>query len=392
MLTEIAIKAAKPRHKPYKSSDGRGLYLLVEPNGGRGWRFRYRFEGREKMLSLGTYPDVPLRLARERSEDLRRLVASGVDPSAGRKAEKKASTHTLIGIAEEFFKQQAKRLDPGTVQRDRDRLEDFVIPFLGKRPISRITAPELLTCLQRIEARGRLETARRTRSIFGRVARYAIATGRAERDVSADLRGAIANPVETHYASITDPAKVGALLRAIDGFQGQISTTAALKLAPLVFVRPGELRAARWFEFDLEGREPTWRIPAARMKMGTEHVVPLARQAVAILKDLRAQSGNRELLFPSLRAASRPISNNTLNAALRRLGYTTDEQTPHGFRSTASTLLNEQGYHPDLIELQLAHQERNAVRAAYNKAQRLTERRQMMQAWADYLERLKAAQ
>lgn len=391
MLTEIAIKSAKPRVKPYKLSDGRGLFLLVDPKGGRGWRVRYRFDGREKMLSLGIYPDVPLKLARDRCEDLRRLVASRIDPSAGRRADKEARAHTLRDIADEFFQLQAKRLDPGTVQRDRDRLENFVFPFLGNHPISRITAPDLLACLRRIEARGRLETARRTRSIFGRVARYAVATGLAERDISADLRGALANPVETHYASITDPAKVGALLRAIDGFQGQLATAAALKLAPLVFVRPGELRAARWSEFDLDNHEPTWRIPAARMKMGTEHVVPLARQAVAILKDLRSMSGNRELLFPSIRTASRPISNNTLNAALRRLGYATDEQTPHGFRSTASTLLNEQGFHPDLIELQLAHQERNAVRAAYNKAQRLTERRQMMQAWADYLDRLKAS-
>jgi len=321
MLTEIAIKSAKPRVKPYKLSDGRGLFLLVDPKGARGWRARYRFDGREKMLSLGIYPDVPLKVARDRCEDLRRLVASGTDPSAGRRADKEARAHTLRDIADEFFKQQAKRLDPGTVRRDRDRLEYFVFPYLGNRPISRITAPDLLACLRRIEARGRLETARRTRSLFGRVARYAIATGLAERDISADLRGALANPVETHYASITDPAKVGALLRAIDGFQGQLATAAALKLAPLVFVRPGELRAARWSEFDLDNHEPTWRIPAARMKMGTEHVVPLARQAVAILKDLRSMSGDRELLFPSLSTASRPISNNTLNAALRRLGY-----------------------------------------------------------------------
>lgn len=226
------------------------------------------------------------------------------------------------------------------MQRDRDRLENFVFPFLGNRPISRITAPALLACLRRIEARGRLDTARRTRSIFGRVARYTVATGLAERDISADLRGAIAIPVETHYASITDPAKVGALLRAIDGFQGQLATTAALKLAPLVFAYPSELRAARWSEFDLDNHEPTWRIPAARMKMGTEHVVPLAHQAVAILKDLHSMSGNRDFLFPSIRPASRPISNGTLNVALRRPGNATVQQTPHGFRSTDPTLLN----------------------------------------------------
>jgi integrase len=254
-----------------------------------------------------------------------------------------------------------------------------------------ITASELLARLRRIEAESKYETAHRVKGIFSRIARFAIATGTGglNRDVAQDLRDILTPTATENHAAITDPAKVGALLRAIDGFEGQPTTVAALKLAPLLFVRPGELRAARWTEFDLESKDPTWRIPAERMKMKTEHIVPLSRQAVAILKDLGTLTGDAELLFPSLASRSRPISDGTLNAALRRLGYSGEEMTPHGFRSTASTLLNEQGWHPDLIELQLAHQERNKIRAAYNKAQRLAERRQMMQAWADYLDTLR---
>ncbi len=282
----------------------------------------------------------------------------------------------------------AVRQAGGDHARESAWLLGFLLRDLGTKPIATITAAQLLAVLRKIEAAGNHETAHRAKQRFGEVARYAIATGRAERDVSADLRGALAPVVTTSHASITDPARVGELLRAIDGYVGQPATAAALKLAPLVFVRPGELRAADWSEFDLDSAE--WRIPAARMKVKEQHLVPLADQAVAIIAELHAITGPKGLLFPSLRSPLRPISNNTLNAALRRLGYSGEEMVAHGFRSMASTLLNEQGFPPDIIELQLAHVERNKVRAAYNRAQRLAERRKMMQAWADYLDGLRA--
>ena len=389
-LSDKTIQAARPTQKPYKLSDGRGLHLLVDPRGGRYWRLRYRHNGIEKMLSLGTYPDVPLKRARDLRDEARRLIAAGTDPSAKRKTERHAQADTFRAIAEEWLGMQ-KHVTAGTVQRDRDRLTKYIYPTLGSSPISTITAPEMLVPLKRIEARGRHETAHRTKSVCSRVFRYAISTGRAERDVTADLRGALAPSVATSFPSITEPGRIGALLRAIDGYVGQPATHAALRLAPLVFVRPGELRGARWSEFDLDGKEPTWRIPGERMKMGEEHLVPLSNQAVAILRELQSLTGSDELLFPSLRTKIRPISSNTVNAALRRLGYAKEEMTGHGFRSMASTLLNEQGFAPDVIELQLAHAERNRVRAAYNRAQRLAERRKMMQAWADYLDGLKAS-
>jgi len=392
MLTETKIRAAKPRQKPYKLSDGKGLHLAVDPSGGRWWRLRYRFEGREKMLSLGTYPEVGLALARERRDDARKLVAQGTDPSAARKAEKAATADTLDALAGEFFRKEEAHLSSVTVAAARERYAKWLKPSLGKRPIAGITAPELLAALRRIEHLGKNETAHRVKTIFSRIARHAIAEGRGalEQDVSQHLRGALVPRQTENHAAITDPAKVGALLRAIDAYQGQPSALYALRLAPLVFVRPGELRGARWAEFELEGKEPTWRIPGARMKMGAEHLVPLSTQAATILRELQGVTGAGELVFPGLRSRSRPISNNTLMAALRRMGYSGEEQTAHGFRSIASTLLNEQGFPPDVIELQLAHTERNKVRAAYNKAQRLPERRKMMQAWADYLDGLKA--
>ena len=371
-----------------KLFDGEGLYLLVDPPRKPGWRLKYRIGGREKLLSLGVYPTVPLKRAREKRFDARRLISDGTDPSVVRQAERNAQNDTFKVIAEEWLGIQ-KHVTVGTVQRDRDRLTKYVYPSLGNTAITSITAPTLLSALKRIEARGKHETAHRTKSVCSRVFRYAIATGRAERDVSADLRGALAAPVTKNHASIKDPAAIGRLLTDIDTYTGQPSTEAALKLAPYVFVRPGELRMAAWDEFDLDGAE--WRIPGHRMKMREQHIVPLSRQAVAILRDLYGITGPDGLVFPSLRSATRPMSNATINAALRRLGYTKDQMTGHGFRSIASTLLNEQGYHPDLIELQLAHAERNAVRAAYNKAQRLNERRKMMQAWADYLDTLKAS-
>lgn len=386
-LTEARIRAAKPKEKPYKLSDGRGLHLMVTPPGGRLWRMRYRHAGHESMIGLGAYPDVTLKSARERCDEARKLLASGGDPAAVRRAARLGRANTFEGIAREWLAKQ--RFAPTTLEKAEWTFRDLLFPFLGSRPITELTASEILQVVRRLEARGKHETAHRTKQRVSQVLRYAIATGRADRDPTADLRGALAPIVVTSRAALTDPARVGELMRAIDGYIGHPVTHAALRLAPLVFVRPGELRAAEWSEFDLDAKEPTWRIPGQRMKMGEPHLVPLSTQAVAVLRELGPLTGSGRYVFPSLRTPSRPISENTLGAALRRLGYSTEEMTAHGFRAMASTLLNEQGFPPDVIELQLAHAERNKVRAAYNRAQRVTERRNMMQAWANYLDGLK---
>jgi integrase len=388
MLNDTRVRAAKSREKAFKLSDERGLFLLVTPAGGRLWRFKYRVRGREKLISLGSYADVTLKRAREKRDAARKLLADGIDPSVQRQAERAALAQSFEGVAKEWLELQTKSLAPETISILTARLDSGLYPYIGSRPISAITAQELLGALRRIEARGRHETAHRVRALAGRVFRYAVATGRAQHDIAADLIGALAPVKSKNFASVTDPARVGELMRAIHGYSGHPVTALALKLAPLVFVRPGELRAAEWPEFDLENAE--WRIPGERMKMGEPHLVPLSRQALAILRELQPLARGGRYLFPSLRTRDRPMSDNTINAALRRMGYTSEEQTGHGFRSMASTLLNEQGFPPDVIELQLAHTERNKVRAAYNKAQRLPERRKMMQAWADYLDGLRA--
>lgn len=388
LLSDTRIRAAKPRERPYKLFDERGLYLLVTPSGNRLWRLRYRMGALEKLLALGAYPDVRLKRAREKRDEARKLVADGIDPNAKRKAERSAQAESFEAVANEWLELHKKSLAPETISILGTRLSSFLYPYVGSRPVAGITAQELLGVLRRIEARGRHETAHRVRALAGRVLRYAVATGRAPHDVAADLQDALAPVKSKNFASVTEPRRVGELMRAIHGYTGHPVTALALKLAPLVFVRPGELRAAEWSEFDLENAE--WRIPADRMKMGEPHIVPLSRQALAILGELQPLARGGRYVFPSLRTRDRPMSNNTINAALRRLGYTSEEQTGHGFRSMASTLLNEQGFPGDVIELQLAHAERNKVRAAYNKAQRLPERRKMMQAWADYLDGLRA--
>jgi integrase len=387
MLSDTKVRAAKPSEKAYKLYDGRGLFLFVTPTGGRLWRLKYRMRGREKLISLGAYPDVGLKRAREKRDEARKLIADGIDPSAVRQERRTALLETFEGVAQEWLELQTKSLAPETISILGARLKSALYPYLGSKPVADITAQELLGALRRIEARGRHETAHRVRALAGRVLRYAVATGRAQHDVAADLKEALAPVKSKNFASVTDPKRVGELMRAIHGYSGQPVTALALKLAPLVFVRPGELRAAEWSEFDLENAE--WRIPGARMKMGEPHIVPLACQALAILRELQPLARGGRYLFPSLRTRDRPMSDNTVNAALRRLGYASEEQTGHGFRSMASTLLNEQGFPPDVIELQLAHTERNKVRAAYNKAQRLPERRKMMQAWANYLDALR---
>ena len=388
-LTDTEVRKARILDKPYKLSDERGLYLLVNPSGSRLWRFKYRIGGVEKLLSLGNYPDTSLQKARAKRDAARTLLADGGDPGAKRKAEKSAQSDTFEAVAEEWLQTKRATLTDSTWQRDRDQLVKIVGPHLGKKPITAIEAPDLLAVLRKLEKRGVNDTAHRVRAVCGRVFRYAIATGRARRDISADLKGALAPKGTVSYAAITDPRGVGELLRAIDGFGGQRTTHAALRLAPYVFVRPGELRGAEWSEISFELAE--WRIPAARMKMKEQHIVPLARQVIELLRELQIHTGGGRFVFPALGRRMRPMSENTISVALRRIGYSNEQMTAHGFRSLASTLLNEQGWNPDLIELQLAHKERNKVRAAYNRAQRLAERRQMMQAWADYLDNLRAS-
>jgi integrase len=389
MLTDTVIKAAKPQEKPYKLSDRDGLVLLVNPNGSRWWRLRFHFEGKEKMFSLGTYPEVPLKRAREKRDEARRLLADGINPSAKRSAEKAAVTDTFEAVGREWFAQQTPNWAPSHSIKILARLEQDLFPWLGSRPVGAIKAAELLGTLRRIEKRGALDTAHRAHQNSGQIFRYAVATGRAERDPSGDLRGALAPAKPSHYPTITDPEKIGVLLRAIDGYSGSQIVRLALKLAPLVFVRPGELRAAEWTEFDFKKQE--WRIRAERMKARVQHIVPLSKQAIVVLEELQPLTGDTKYLFPSIRTWIKPMSENTVNAALRGLGFSSDELTAHGFRSMASTLLNEQGWHRDAIERQLAHGERDQVRAAYNYAEHLPERRKMMQSWADYLDGLRVS-
>ncbi len=388
MLTNTVISGAKPREKPFKLSDGGGLYLLVTPAGKRWWRLKFRVHGKEKLLSLGIFPDVSLKQARDRRDDARRELANGIDPSAKRRTEKLASGDTFEAIAREWFGRFSANWAVGYSSKVIRRLELCVFPWIGAMPIAQIKAPDLLACMRRVEARGKLGTAHRALQVCGRVFRYAVATGRAERDPSGDLRGALPPVKENHHASFTDPASLAGLLRAIDSYDGSTVVRSALRLAPMVFVRPGELRAAEWQEFNLDAGE--WRIGAERMKMRVQHIVPLSRQAVAILREMEPVTGTGRFVFPSPRTTKRPLSDNGMLAALRRMGFDQGVLTVHGFRSTASTLLNEQGWHPDAIERQLAHSERDGVRAAYNYAEYLPERRKMMQFWSDYLDNLRA--
>jgi len=387
MLSNAAISGVKPREKPFKLTDGGGLYLLVTPAGKRWWRLKFRVHGREKLLSLGIFPDVSLKEARDRRDDARRDLAKGIDPSVKRRAEKLAGGNTFEAVAREWFEKFSPHWVEGYSSKVMRRLEICAIPWIGSMPISQIKAPDLLACLRRVEARGKLGTAHRALQVCGQVFRYAVATGRAERDPSADLRGALPPKSEKHHASFTDPSSLAGLLRAIDAYDGSTVVRSALRLAPMVFVRPGELRAAEWKEFDLNADE--WRIGAERMKMRVQHIVPLSRQAVAVLRELEPVTGAGRFVFPSPRTPMRPLSDNGMLAALRRMGFEQGTLTVHGFRSTASTLLNEQGWNPDAIERQLAHSERDGVRAAYNYAEYLPERRKMMQSWSDYLDTLR---
>jgi integrase len=382
-LNDVTVRNAKPGEKPVRLYDSSGLYLEVTPAGGKLWRLKYRFQRRENRLSLGQYPAIGLKDARERRDAARKLLAHGIDPSAAKRAEKAAQADTFEPIAREWLSKQAPRWGTGHVGEITRRLVADVFPWLGARPIGEIKAPDLLACLRRIEARGAIESARRVLQNFGQIFRYALATGRVERDIAADLRGALTSVTVTHHAAITDPKEIGGLLRAIDGYRGTPEVQCALRLAPLTFTRPGELRKAEWSEIDLEAGE--WSIPAKRMKTREPHLVPLSRQAVECLRGLHAVTGTRRYVF----GVAQPMSENTVNAALRRLGYD-DTMTGHGFRAMARTILDEVlGIRPDFIEHQLAHAVRDPLGRAYNRTTHLRERRAMMQQWADYLDGLK---
>lgn len=390
-LTTVQISRAKPREKVYRLYDHRGLYLEITPAGGKYWRFKYRFGGKEKRLALGVYPTVKLADARLSTEKAKELVRRGIDPAEKRKAEKRTKrvleADTFQTIAEEWIGLRKASWSSNTYQNAKRRLERYVYPYIGSNPISEILPIDVLNLLRRIEDRNHIDTAHRVKQRCSQIFRYAIVTDRAQRDPAADLRGAL-TPLQTkHRAALTDPTEVGALLLAIGQYHGSPTTGAALLLLAYTFVRPGELRKALWEEFDLS--ESIWRIPAQRMKLGLDHLVPLSRQAINVLEDLKKLSGESIYLFPSPHTKQRPISENTLNTALRRMGYTKHEMTAHGFRTVASTLLHENGWHTDIIERQLAHTERNSVKAAYNRAQYYGERQRMMQDWADYLDLLK---
>jgi integrase len=391
-LTDTALKAAKPRDAAYKLFDEKGLFLLVSRTGGRLWRFKYRLGGKEKLISLGAYPDVSLKAARERRDAARTLVAAGTDPSAQRRSERVARAQTFKAVATEWLEQtQEAKLAKVTYAKKKGWLDELVYPHIGEERVDRVTPDALLQVLKRIEAKGLNETTHRVRSLCSNVFRFAMASGRATTNPADVLLHALAPVVTSNRAALTFPSRIGDLMRAIEVYRGQPTTRAALKLLALTFVRPGEFRFAEWREFQLDGDSPEWRIPAARMKMREEHVVPLAAQAVETLRELESHSGSSRWLFPSLRGGHRPISENAINVALKTMGFDGTEITGHGFRAMASTCLNEQGHAPDVIELQLAHKDRNAVRAAYNRATRMAERRQLMQTWADHLDTLRSA-
>ncbi|MBI1909867.1 MAG: integrase arm-type DNA-binding domain-containing protein [Deltaproteobacteria bacterium] len=392
-LTDIAIRNAKPKKESYRLWDGGGLNLEISPTGNKWWRLKYRFNGKEKRLSFGVYPDVTLKDAREKRDQARRLLAADTDPSENRKAVRAARVERFGNSFEVIARERFAKLSLTLSDEHRKRiirgLEKDVFPWIGERPVTEVTAPQLLSVLRRIEERGAMETAHRTLQYCGQVFRYAIQTARADHDPSRDLHGALSPVKKSHLAAITDPKAVGQLLRAIDGYEGYFVTKCSLRLAPLVFLRPGELRGGEWSEIDFEKAE--WNIPAGRMKMREPHLVPLSRQAIEILRELHALTNNSRFLFPSARTNIRPMSNNAILAALRRMGYTTDEMTGHGFRAMARTILDEVlGVRPDFIEHQLAHAVHGPLGRAYNRTSHLPERRKMMQQWADYLDDLKA--
>lgn len=399
-LTDTVIKGSKPGPKDYKLSDGEGMYLLIQPNGAKHWRLKYRFGGKEKLLSLGTYPETSLKQAREKRKVERERLSTGIDPSSKRKAEKASITTSSEGTFEAVAREwhntiHIPKVSEGHAARTLTRLEQDAFPYIGNTPIVEVTAPVLLAVLRRVESRGVGDTVHRIKQACGQVFRFGIATGRCERDPSADLKDALKPVIVKHHAAIIDPAAVGGLLRAIHDYEGHPVTRAALKLAPLVFLRPGELRQAEWAEIDLEAG--MWSIPAARMKRtkqqklsGAPHLVPLSTQAIAVLKELQPLTGRSRYVLPSPRSAGRPLSENGVLSALRRMGFEKDEMSGHGFRAMARTVMAERlGINDNIIEAQLAHAVKDSLGRAYNRTEFIEQRRAMMQTWADYLDSLR---
>ncbi|MEP7248015.1 MAG: integrase arm-type DNA-binding domain-containing protein [Gammaproteobacteria bacterium] len=401
ILSDIAVRRAVPGEKPVRLYDGRGLYLEVTTSGGKWWRLKYRFGGKEKLLSMGTYPDTSLKKAREKRDAARELLASNVDPSAVRKANKAsrdgAAINSFETVAREFHETKRAEWSEPHAKRWLERLEKDILPYLGALPLPEITAPVLLQSLRRVEARGVRETVHSLQQSCGQVFRYGIATGRGEHNPAADLRGALKPVLVKNMAAVTEPKAVGTLMRAIENYEGSPLTRIALKLSAMLFQRPGNVRAMQWSALELGGTVPMWTIPAVEMKRsryekqnGRPHFVPLARQAVAVLRELHPLSGHGKYVFPSILGGARPMSENTVNTALRRLGYDRDTATAHGFRAMARTLLVENlDVNPDVIEAQLAHGKSGPLGAAYDRAQFMNQRRTMMQQWADYLDVLR---
>lgn len=395
-LTDVAIRKAKAGPKAYKMSDSLGLFLLVERTGGKLWRMKYRIDGREKKLAIGRYPEIGLAEARRRRDAAREQLAQGQDPSREKQREKARAKlgagNTFASLAAEFCEKRkndgSRAWAPATAKRC-EYLLSVLNSSIGNLPIADIEPADILTAVRRIESKGKLESAKRTLQLAGSVFRFAVATARLKSDPTRDLKGALINPSVTHYGAVLDPAGAGELLRAIDGYEGQPITKLAMQLAPHVFVRPGELRHAEWSEIDFDGA--LWTIPASKTKMRKDHLVPLSRQTIKILQEAQLLTGPTGYVFPSVRTRKRPMSDNTINAGLRRLGYTTDEMTAHGFRAMASTLLNESGkWNPDAIERALAHGDSDKVRAAYHRGAHWKERVKMAQWWSDYLDTLRS--
>lgn len=395
-LSDVKVRNAKPAEKQIKLSDGDGMYLLITPNGGKCWRLKFRFGGKEKVLALGTYPEISLADARQRREDARKLLAKGVDPGAVKAAQKAAkgdlAANTFEIIAREWHAEhmKVKKISEEHAVNTMNRLEKDVFPWIGKKPILEVKASEIKAVLDRIKDRGVVETARRVKTIIGQVYRHAIKTDRAMYDITAGLKGHLPSVRDTrkHMSAITDPKELAPLLKAIDIYSGSFIVRCALKIAPMVFVRPGELRKAEWSEFDFEKRE--WIIPAEKMKMKVAHIVPLSDQVIEVLEELKPLTGSGRYLFPSVRTTQRPMSDNTINAAFKRMGFDGDTIVGHGLRATARTLIHEVlGFTPDAIEAQLAHIVPDRLGRAYNRTSHLAERRKIMSQWSEYLEGLK---
>lgn len=389
--SDAEVRNAQARSKAYKLSAGGSLYLEIMPSGARYWRWKYRYAGKEKRLALGVYPAVSLKQARAERDKARLLLATGSDPSLRKQVAKLRgrleAERTFEVTAREWLALQKAKLAKSTFEKAVWTFEKLAFPWLGKIPMAAIEPADVLATLRRVEMRGRHETTHRLKQRIAQVFRYAIVIGICKTNPASELKDALAPVVSTKRAAVTDPAQIKQLMVAIGGYEGGLVVSTALKVAPYVFVRPGELRRAEWTEFDFDRAE--WRIPAAKMKMREEHIVPLSSQVIELLASLRPLTGGSRYVFPSIRSSREPMSNNTINAALRRLGYDKETMTGHGFRALASTRLNEMGWAPDVIERQLAHSERNKVRAVYNRSAYLTQRRQMMQTWADYLDGLR---